>query len=899
MPKQKKNFFPLSLKISLAIIFIVSLQGIILFLTSSTQFEENAIFEVENNIRELLISHQQNIEYLAEQNAVEQIQKNITAIGGQDDIEQDLLLDKNYHIIASTHIENIGKNITELYPPTLQKQIDHNIKTAIKRYKNIIWQSADKKSLYAIIPIALGHLSKNSIRSDKTGALLLQVDMNWVKHKKDKLLENLLLNLTLILIAGFGLVIYFHLSVNRRIKIIHNAATALSKSNYDTRISVSGRDELTDLGHTFNKMAEEVQQQYKTIKERENKLSVTLNSIGDAVIVTDEKGNVTRLNPTAEELTGWKIEDAAGLSVKDIFSIIDASTRLPIENPIEKVIHTGEVVYLSNHTTLIAKDSNEYQIADSAAPILDNGKILGMVLVFNDITEKYHLRESIKNKEREQCDILRYMSDGIITINETGEILSFNHSSEELFGYKANEIIGKNVNNIMPDTVAKEHDKYLKTYLKTGTAHIMGHRREVYAKNKNGELIPIRIKIDQLQAGADGKKRFIASCHDISDIKYQEEIIHRTQKMDALGKLTGGIAHDYNNMLGVILGYSELLQLALTESQPQLANYVQQIHTAGNRGAKLTKKLLSFSRKKSADEKSININHKLLESQLLLEKTLTARIQLKLDLDENLWNIWIDENDFEDAILNMSINAMHAIKSTGTLIIQTYNESINPVDAERIMLPANDYVVLSISDTGHGMDEMTKQKIFDPFFSTKGEKGTGLGLSQVYGFTRRSGGAIQVNSEVGKGTQFILYFPRYREKDTKKIKPDLDEKEDFKGQENILIVDDEPSLLNLSADILTQQGYHTFTANNAIQALKILEHEKIDLLLSDIIMPEIDGYELAAIVQEKYPQIKIQLASGFSDDRHIKISDQSLYKNLLHKPYHSKKLLQRIHQLLH
>lgn len=655
-----------------------------------------------------------------------------------------------------------------------------------------------------------------------------------------------------------------------------------------------------------------IQQILKSEKQNKEKLSeekqliyTTLNSIGDAVITTNTSGQITNMNPVAEKLTGWLLENAMGLSLKTIFSIIDASNRKPIAGPVEKVIATGEIIYLSNHTTLISKDGTEYQIADSAAPIRDgDGDIQGVVLVFNDVTEQYQLREkaglaqqSLKVKEKEQRDILNSMVNAVISINENGEILSFNKAAEDLFGYNCNEIIGENVSRLMPEPYAIKHDGYLKRYIQTGEAHVIGLGREVEGLRKNVETFPMRLLAAELPKDIDGKRRFIGSCIDLTHSKQQQEQLRRSQKMDALGKLTGGIAHDYNNMLGVILGYSEIIE-GIVQEQPELANYIHEIQHAGERGAKLTKKLLTFSRRESSENKIVNLNTLLQDSQLMLEKTLTVRINLVLELEKDLWQIYLDVNDLEDAILNMSINAMHAIEGNGQVTFETRNEVINEIDAQQFQMAAGEYVLLSITDTGCGMDSETKEKIFDPFYSTKGELGTGLGLSQVYGLVQRSKGNIKIYSEPGHGSRFTLYFPRYYESEIKEKQFEGEKITDLTGHQTILIVDDEPALVRLTSHILAQQGYQVFSASNGKEALLILEKEPIDVLLSDVIMPEMDGYQLAAIVLEKYPNIKIQLASGFSDDRHLDNINSSLHQNLLHKPYHSKKLLLRIHELL-
>ena len=274
------------------------------------------------------------------------------------------------------------------------------------------------------------------------------------------------------------------------------------------------------------------------------------------------------------------------------------------------------------------------------------------------------------------------------------------------------------------------------------------------------------------------------------------------------------------------------------------------------------------------------------------------RIRLTLDLQENIWPVLLDASDMEDAVLNISINAMHAIDNNGTLTIQTRNQSLDNLEAKNLNLTAGDYVVLSLTDSGRGMDSATVENIFEPFFSTKGDEGTGLGLSQVYGFVHGSGGAINVSSTPDQGAQFSLYFPRDLDHATNKIEP-IDKSEiAFTGQKNILLVDDESILLDLTCELLGSDNFTIFTADSAKKALEILEHETIDLLISDVLMPEMDGYELASIVKEKFPTVKIQLASGFTDLHNRKFFDADLEKELLAKPFSMQILLQRVNELI-
>lgn len=729
----------------------------------------------------------------------------------------------------------------------------------------------------------------------------------------------------------------------------HRITTPLMELSHQIQLYGSGNDldftsikttdtDIRQLSESFQAATEERHQAIAALREREQNLTITLHSIGDAVITTDEKGNVTRMNPVAEQLTGWSFEEAQGLSLKTIFPIVDATTRESIPSPVEKVLDTGKTVFLSNHTTLIARNGTEYQIADSAAPIRNSsGHILGMVLVFNDETEKYQLRSNVKK----QLDRFKELSNLALTLtgapqdvfNEITRLigrllevkvvcLSEVRDGELYFlSVYANGQIYSNTGHcdlsITPcSTVAR--DKDIQIYQQVAelfpeAAFLKEYDAFSYcgfpALDSNGKVVAVSCLLDDkphefTEDDQDLLRIFgqrigleLEHTHIQDKLRKQDEQLRLSQKMDALGKLTGGVAHDYNNMLGVILGYSELLEGALPEHS-KLAKYAHEIHRAGNRGAKLTNKLLSFSRQKSSEAKVLDINTLLRDEQHMLEKILTARIQLELDLADDLWSVCLDNDDLVDAIINTSINAMHAMETAGQLSIQTRNKSIDKAEAQLLNLKAGDYVLLNITDNGIGMSKETQHKIFDPFYTTKGENGTGLGLSQVYGFVHNSGGAIKVHSKLKQGTQLSLYFPRHYESNSNNKLSTAHDKTELSGKETILIVDDEPALRNLTAEILSQHNYNIICAARAKQALEILEHESIDLLLSDVIMPEMNGYQLATIVQEKYPSVKIQLASGFSDEHHMDMDNDTLYQQLLYKPYNSQTLLQRIRELL-
>jgi len=887
------------------------------------------------------------------------------------------------------------------------------------------------------------------------------------------------------------------------------------------------------------------------LHNQKEKLRITLRSIGDAVITTDQSGNVTQMNPVAEQLTGWTLQEAQGISLKTIFPIIDASTRQPIQNPVDKVLETGETVYLSNHTTLIAKDDTEHQIADSAAPIRnDSGSILGMVLVFNDVSEQYRLRESLfeerlilreiidaspdliflkdkngvylrcnnafeeffgasmeeiigktdfdfvdkdtaqffrakdkivldsrtsqvneeivaypdgqkvlletlkipfdlSNKEnsrllgisrditrqrqmenetrsslqhlklyreqaplaaiewntdfqvinwnqaaqkmfgftleevrgrdfvdimlpesamvdvkevwqnlmeqtggtvsinenltkdgqtilcewhntalvdqsgdvigaaslilditsehktrqalslqaKEQEEILNSLSDGVITIDEMGTVLSSNHTFEILFGYSNNEAIGQNILLFVPELDEGESNTSFKKLLGSAQEPSPQSVKNLLGQHKNKTFFPLRLSVTRLPKIENKKPRFVISCHDLTQLRAQQAQLQRAQKMDALGKLVGGIAHDYNNMLGVILGYTDLMEIKYGDIKG-LQKYIGNISQAAERGRRLTKRMLAFSKQESSHAQAVSIQTLLDTQKELLSKSLTALIKLNYNQHSAPWLIWVDPSELEDALLNLTINAQHAMPEGGSLTFSADTLHLPESEASLLGLSENDYIKLSITDTGCGIATDIKNKIFDPFFSTKGTGGTGLGLSQVYGFMERVGGTVKVTSTINVGSEFTLYFPRYRDvNDNAPAQSPIIDTQQGNG-EVILIVDDEPALRELLQERLTIAGYRVLSANSGDTALNALAANHVDLVLSDVIMPNMDGYQLAKRIQDKYPLIKIQLASGFSDNRHLQIENSTLHKTMLQKPFNTSDLLDRISNLL-
>lgn len=632
------------------------------------------------------------------------------------------------------------------------------------------------KSLSPFQYIMIDSIQLNTARADKPVDTISigYFDYELNKPKGITLLEeqikDSILNLILLLIIPtillyIALIIIIGIPIKEIEKYIQHLRTSAETKPTNKRINPFI---LRELNSVYNSLT----QYHNELIQKETHLSLTLNSIGEAVITTDSDNNIVRMNPVSEKLTGVNASSVIGQNVSETFTILDKSTRKISESPFDKVIKSGELIHFNQDAILVSNDMSEHLIAYSAAPIRNsNLDILGIVLVFNDITEQ-------------------------------------------------------------------------------------------------------KLKDEQLQ---------------------------QSVKMDALGKLTGGIAHDFNNILGIILGYSELLVANQQSLDAKALEYAEAIYSAGKRGQKLTSQLLAFSRKQPPVTSVCNINEIIDNEKHILEKTLTARINLSLMLTVDLWSTSLNKNLLQDAIINICINAMHAMPEGGQLRILTGNIKVDQSLSSQTGLNTGDYVKLSFIDNGCGMSHESQQKIFDPFFTTKGEKGTGLGMSQVYGFVQQTGGTILVDSTLGEGTCIDIYFPRFIEDTPLKASSETEMSNDtvnITGSETVLVVDDEVAMLSLTSNTLAKHGYDVIQSESAEQALHLMESHDVQLLLTDVIMPDVDGFQLATMVAKKYPHIKIQLVSGFSESKNLSDFQNRLYQQRIQKPFHSKELLTRIRQLL-
>jgi len=497
--------------------------------------------------------------------------------------------------------------------------------------------------------------------------------------------------------------------------------------------------------------------------ESEQRMQHILDYTPTAIYVKDLKGRYTLLNKKVGELHKIDVEESLG---KTIFDIFPAKAAAEIHKNDLEVIEKQQVIEYLESTPL--EDGMHHFISIKFPLFDDHGKIYALGGIATDITDRVRAEESLKISQQHLLMQREQSPFGVIEWNTDFEFINWNPAAQHIFGYSTGDVLGKHITQkILPESAREAVNKIWHDLLENkGGRHSINENltkdgRTILCEWHNTPLIDHNGKVIGVTSLVE----------DITNQKQSEDNLRHIQKMDAIGKLTGGIAHDFNNMLAVILGFSELIEKCTSRKNEKIDKYNHQIFKAAERAKSLTSKLLDFSRKTPSFEERADLNQLLNDARHMLEKTLTPRIKLILELNEALWSVWIDTARLEDTILNISINAMHAMSNDGKLTMHTNNVHLSESDIKNMDIASGDYVSLSFTDTGIGMEQHIQQKIFDPFFTTKDTQGTGLGLSQVYGFVKQSKGGITVSSTLGEGTQFTIYLPRYNRSDTDRKDP--------------------------------------------------------------------------------------------------------------------------------
>lgn len=614
-----------------------------------------------------------------------------------------------------------------------------------------------------------------------------------------------------------------------------------------------------------------------------------IQEINSSVVLLDKDHQVQFCNRYFLKATGYEKADVLG---KNFFEHLvleqdreRAATRLTCPSTLRAryriLAKSGEILEMS--------------IQPTALNCPDGQTIVG--LLGQDITSLSNVEDALR-ADTTLSTILDTSLDGIVIIEADATVVFFNKGAEIQFGYKAEEVIGKNVSMLMPEPYCSAHDGYVSSYFKTGRAKIIGKGREVIARRKDGSTFPIQLSVGREITLGD-RLCFTGFIRDLSREKGIENQLRQAQKMESIGTLAGGIAHDFNNILGGIMGYIDLM-LEDTEPGSYLHEDLTEMRNACTRGKDLILQILTFSRQDKTQKIPVQFHPIVSESLKLLRAIIPSNIEIHCHVDKNAPAVMADATQVHQIMMNLCTNAYHAMTGENDIIEVTLEvcmlseESVGNVPN----LPFGKYVALRIRDNGTGMDEGTVARIFDPFFTTKSQgKGTGMGLAVVHGIVQNHGGDILVESETGKGSCFHLFFPAWEEQ--------VEEEEGRTinrpiGRENIMLVDDDQLLLKVQSRILARRGYNVTTFPNGQEALEGFREtpHSYDLVITDQSMPKLTGIELASALVDLREDLPIIITTGFSDViTPDKIASRGI-KALLRKPVDGEELTNTVRKIL-
>lgn len=528
--------------------------------------------------------------------------------------------------------------------------------------------------------------------------------------------------------------------------------------------------------------------------------------------------------------------------------------------------------------------------------------LVGLVLLFDvyivyQQLQIHRMRQKLWQREELFRLISESAADMIAVVDISGKRIYNSPSYERVLGYTAEDL--KQVSSreqIHPDDLQKVMEA-------AGEARKLGvgRRIEYRMRHKDGHWVLLESTASAVRNSKGDVDKLVIVNRDIGERRRLEEQFRQSQKMDAIGRLSGGVAHDFNNLLGVIIGYTEIVQESVPETSPLRAS-VDQILKAGKRAATLTRQLLAFSRQQVLEPKVLFLNAVVSDMEKMLNRLIGEDIELNTLLDPALGKVRADQGQLEQVIMNFTVNARDAMPEGGKLIIETRNMVMDDEFVRRYPYPVQPgpYVLLKVTDTGIGMDNATQQRVFEPFFTTKEKgKGTGLGLSTVYGVVKQSGGYIDIVSSPGEGTTFLIYLPRVHESIQMEKAP-AGPSSSLRGSETILLVEDEENLRTLAHNILEHFGYTVYQASNGKEALEFSEKNDvtIHLLLTDIVMPGISGRVLAKQLLEQRPDMGIVYMSGYTGQT---VGEQAVFEegsHFIQKPFTRETLARKIRDAL-
>jgi two-component system cell cycle sensor histidine kinase/response regulator CckA len=649
----------------------------------------------------------------------------------------------------------------------------------------------------------------------------------------------------------------------------------------DGRLIAIGRD------ITERKRAEEA------LRESEVITRTVVETAVDGIVMIDEAGVIRSFNPAAEALFGYTAAEALG---RNVSMLMPSPYREEHDGYVRRYLETGErrIIGIGREAVGMRKDGSMFPIDLAVSEMLLSGRRM-----FTGVIRDISLRKQSEEAAREAHETLRALIEAcplaIFTLDLDGRVRSWNSAAERIFGWTEAEVLGLRL-PIVPESEIADFEQIIRQTVAGENMRGIERRR----LRKDGSPIDVSIWNAPLRRASGEMHGIMCVVADITDRMRLEEQLHQAQKMEAVGRLAGGVAHDFNNMLTVITGYGRMLADRFEPESGERAE-IEEILKSADHASALTGQLLIFSRRHVVHRKVIGLNEIVAKLEKMLRRIIGEDIELTTAPAAQPDRIRADAGQVEQVILNLVVNARDAMPAGGRLILETANAELDSSYAGSHMgVRPGPYVMLAVSDTGIGMDAETRSRLFEPFFTTKEKgKGTGLGLSMVYGIVKQSGGDIWVYSEPGKGSTFKVYLPLVEESAAETAGPPAP-REVAGGSETILLVEDEAGVRRLVRAILQQRGYAVLEADGPEHALRICREpsRRIDLLLTDVVMPEMSGRELAIEITRLRPELKVLYMSGYTDNAIVHHGLKALGPAFLQKPFTPAALASRIRQVL-
>lgn len=626
--------------------------------------------------------------------------------------------------------------------------------------------------------------------------------------------------------------------------------------------------------------------------EREELFQLISENAADMIAVVDIEGHRLFNSMSYQKMLGYSPEELAASSA---YEQVHPDDRERVKKSAEHARVTGVGQTLDYR---FRNKNGSWVVLESTSSAIRNDKGMAekLVLVTRDVTKRRETEEALRRSEADFRSVVEYAPYGIYRASVGGCLLQVNPALRKMLGYGAADDL---LQQQLATGVFRHRTEYERL---TGLLMRVDEVKDIEAewKRKTGTPITVRCSGRRVDHEDGRPAYFQVFAEDVTEKRTLEKQLRMAQKMEAIGRLSGGIAHDFNNLLGVIIGYAGVLKKALVENDARF-EYAMEIEKAGQRAASLTKQLLAFSRQQVLSPEVLDLNALVSDLQRMLPRLLGEDVQIALQLAPDLRMVKADRTQIEQVILNLAINARDAMPSGGSLRIETANADLNEAYTwDHPGSTAGTYVRLTLTDTGTGMDPETLAHIFEPFFTTKEPgKGTGLGLATVYGIVKQSNGYIWVDSSPGQGAAFQVYLPEHLGApgpESQNPEPN----ETIGGSESILLVEDAEPLRKLAQRFLETGGFRVLSARSGEEALDLAAQyaEEFDLLLTDVIMPGINGRALAERLLARRPGMKVLYMSGYTDSF---IAGHGVLEpglNLLHKPFTENILLRKVRDVL-